>query len=58
MTIKQRLAHVGFLLGFMAFASGCLVAEPREGYWDHDHSRWYHNHAWVACGPGGDEHCR
>jgi hypothetical protein len=57
MTIKQRLAQVGFLLAFVTYASGCIVAEPREGYWDHEHARWYHNHVWVACGPD-DIHCR
>jgi hypothetical protein len=57
MTNTQRLSQAGFLLALIAFASGCVVAEPREGYWDHDHARWYHNHGWVNCGPG-DEHCR
>ena len=57
MTIKQRVAQGSFLLALIAIASGCVVAEPREGYWDHDHARWYHNHGWVNCGPG-DEHCR
>lgn len=37
--------------------AGCFVGEPREGYYDRDHARYYHNHAWVACGPA-DEHCR
>lgn len=37
--------------------AGCVVAEPHEGYYDRDHARYYHNHAWVACGPG-DVHCR
>jgi hypothetical protein len=37
--------------------AGCVVAEPREGYYDHDHARYYHNHAWVDCGRD-DSHCR
>jgi hypothetical protein len=46
------------LLGGMLFAQGCVgVVEPREGYWDHDHHRWYHEHAWVDCIPN-DPHCR
>jgi hypothetical protein len=50
----------GLLLGLYALSSllaGCVVATPREGYYDRDHARWYHNHAWVVCGHG-DEHCR
>jgi hypothetical protein len=57
MTIRQRVAQGGFILAFMAIAAGCVVAEPREGYWDHDHNRWYHEHAWHECGDH-DEHCR
>ena len=48
------------LLGMYALSgvlAGCVVAEPREGYYDHDHGRYYHEHAWVVCGPG-DAHCR
>lgn len=37
--------------------AGCVVAEPREGYYDRAHGRWYHAHAWVTCGPR-DVHCR
>ena len=36
-------------------ASGCVV-EPREGFYDRDHHRWYHEHAWRDCGER-DEHC-
>jgi hypothetical protein len=43
-------------LVFAAFASGCVV-EPHEGYYDRDHHRYYHEHAWVGCG-ADDEHCR
>jgi len=44
------------LLGLLLFAPGCVV-EPREGYFDRDHHRWWHEHAWVECGER-DEHCR
>jgi hypothetical protein len=50
-----RLAKFGFLLGLFAFTSACVV-EPREGYWDHDHARYYHEHAWHACTPA-DNFC-
>ncbi|HUL19318.1 MAG TPA: hypothetical protein VLV29_08640 [Steroidobacteraceae bacterium] len=44
-----------FLLGLMLLAPGCVV-EPREGYYDRDHHRWYHEHAWHDC-VVGDLHC-
>lgn len=57
---KERniVAKAGFLLGLivMSFTAGCVV-EPHEGYWDRDHHRYYHDHAWVEC-RDGDPHCR
>ncbi len=46
-------------LGLMLVVPGCAVA-PREGYYDRDHHRWWHEHAWRECGDRGDrdEHCR
>ena len=43
-------------------AAGCVVApapadEPREGYYDREHHRWWHEHAWRECREEG-EHCR
>jgi hypothetical protein len=59
MTVFKPIAKASFLLmGIMLFASGCVgVVEPREGYWDRDHHRWWHEHAWVECGPE-EAHCR
>ena len=49
--------------------SGCVVAPPdggvryrtgvtvREGYYDRDHHRWYHDNRWVNC-DRRDVHCR
>jgi hypothetical protein len=54
---KRRLAKGSFILGFLMFGAGCVVAEPREGYWDHDHHRWYHEHTWHEC-VENDAHCR
>jgi len=45
------------MFGLGSLLSACVVAEPREGYWDREHARWYHNHGWVGCGRE-DEHCR
>jgi hypothetical protein len=51
-----RVAKLSLLLGLVAVASACVV-EPREGYWDRDHSRYYHEHAWHPCTPQ-DNFCR
>jgi len=48
---KKRLFMGSFLLSLTLFGlSGCIVAEPREGYYDHGHHRWYHEHHWHDCG--------
>lgn len=59
MKLLKPIARLGLMLfGLMLFAQGCVgVVEPHEGYWDRDHHRWYHEHAWVTCGDH-DEHCR
>ncbi len=53
----KRLATRGCLLGLVVFASACVVAVPREGFYDRDHHRYYHEHEWHDCGDR-DEHCR
>jgi hypothetical protein len=48
-----------FLVGMMALASACVVAPSEgysEGYYDHDHHRYYHEHSWHECGEH-DSHC-
>jgi hypothetical protein len=55
-----------------ALMAGCVVPGPdegygpdqghaaehyREGYYDRDHDRWYHDRHWVRC-TGDDVHCR
>ncbi len=57
MKAAKRIAIGTLLLGIAMFTAGCVVAPPAEGYYDRDHHRWYHEHAWVSCGPA-DEHCR
>jgi hypothetical protein len=57
---KRTTARNGVLLGLLAFTvlSGCVVTERHdEGYWDREHSRYWHDHAWVAC-DHEDMHCR
>lgn len=53
----RRLAQASFLFGLTLMSVACLVEEPREGYYDRDHARWYHEHHWYTC-HDGDEHCR
>jgi hypothetical protein len=57
MTIAHGLVKGGFLLGLIALASACVVAEPREGYYDRDQHRYYREHGWHECTEHG-EYCR
>jgi hypothetical protein len=51
----RRVVSGSFMLALIAFAASACVVETREGYWDRDHNRYWHDHAWVVCDP---EHCR
>ena len=52
-----RVVIGGFLLSLVMQLSGCIVAEPREGYYDRDHHRYYHERHWHECHER-DEYCR
>jgi hypothetical protein len=56
-----RFAIGSLLLAIAAISAGCVVAGPgngnREGYYDRDHHRYWHESAWVDCGDH-DDHCR
>jgi hypothetical protein len=56
----RYIARIGSIISVFAMLAGCIVAPPgggyHEGYYDHAHHRWWHNHGWVDCG-GGDPHC-
>ena len=59
-TNMRRIATASLLLGLMAIMSGCIAGPRdgyREGYYDRDHNRYYHENTWHECG-GQDEHCR
>jgi len=56
MNIVRGVVKGGIIAGLVALASGCIVAEPREGYYDHDHHRYYREHTWHECGDH-DDHC-
>lgn len=55
MTVNRPIAFLA-LLGLSLLVSACVI-EPREGSYDRDHHRWYHEHGWRDCGDR-DEHCR
>jgi hypothetical protein len=54
--VKPIALTILALLGLTVVVPGCVV-EPREGFYDRDHHRWYHEHGWRECGDR-DEHCR
>jgi hypothetical protein len=47
------------LIAFLALSSGCIIAPPRyhDGYWDHEHDRYWMNNGWHGCGEHRD-YCR
>jgi len=48
-------------MGLVSLSTGCIIAGPREGYregyYDRDHHRYYHEHAWHEC-TEHDNYCR
>jgi hypothetical protein len=66
MHVLQRIAIGGLLLTLMGLSTGCVVHDRggpgyhegyREGYYDREHSRYYHGKTWHSC-EEHDEHCR
>jgi hypothetical protein len=53
---KLRLAQALLLFSGLAVLASACVVEPREGFYDRDHHRWWHEHQWHECGER-DEHC-
>jgi hypothetical protein len=51
----RRIAASTFLLGLIGLVVGCMVG-PREGAYDGDHHRYYHENGWHDCADR-DEHC-
>jgi hypothetical protein len=59
MTNKYFSASVFWGLALViagSMLSGCVVRPPREGYYDRDHHRYYHEGHWHDC-VEHDEHC-
>lgn len=57
MVNTQRVVRGGFLVGLLALLAACIVAEPRDGYYDRDHNRYYREHTWHECAEH-DAYCR
>ncbi len=45
----QQIARGFYLTVLLGSVVGCVVV-PAEGYYDRDHHRYYHDHAWHDCG--------
>ncbi|HXZ60076.1 MAG TPA: hypothetical protein VEG26_07810 [Steroidobacteraceae bacterium] len=57
MAIRKSIARtIPVMLALILVLPGCVV-EPREGYYDQDHHRWWHEHHWHDCAER-EEHCR
>jgi hypothetical protein len=62
---SNSLIRGALLMGLLVASSGCVVATPdrghhenyREGYYDRDHHRYWHERGWHDC-VERDEHCR
>lgn len=50
----ESVLKSSLFLALTIFSSACVVAEPHEGYYDHDHARYYHEHTWHECGEHND----
>ena len=67
MTATPRLLVSSALLSLITLASGCVIHERggeaareegyREGYYDRDQHRYWHEHTWHECREH-DEYCR
>jgi hypothetical protein len=53
----MRIILAGLSMSVYMFLTGCVVATPREGYYDRDNHRYYHEHVWHDCGEH-DSYCR
>ena len=72
MRIIRAVSGCGVILSLAGLLGGCVVApghegyqrddggyyggQPREGYYDRDHHRYWHDHRWHRCDED-DPHC-
>ncbi len=66
MTGKHTILCHAVLASLVALSSGCVVHEGssaareegyREGYYDREHNRYYHENSWHEC-MANDPYCR
>ena len=60
MKTKPITFVAGLLTAVVGLVSGCVIAPRdgyRDGYYDRDHHRYYHERRWHECNER-DEHCR
>lgn len=68
--MAKRAVLYTFLVGIVALSSGCVIHTHdrpndaaareegyREGYYDREHNRYYHENAWHDC-VVNDPYCR
>lgn len=61
MSGKRRFGFGACLLGLIMLTAGCVIAPHdgyRDGYYDRDHHRYWHDHGWHDCADRGDQYCR
>ena len=56
MSTKKVIVNSSLLFGLIGLLIGCGRG-PREGDYDRDHHRYYHERTWHDCGDH-DERCR
>jgi hypothetical protein len=70
MAAARKILPFTLLAGLVALSSGCVIHEHdhgseaaareegyREGYYDREHNRYYHDNAWHDC-IVNDPYCR
>ena len=54
MNTMESVIKGSILLTLANLSCACVLAEPREGYYDRGHARYYHQHSWHDCGEHND----
>jgi hypothetical protein len=72
MSATSSIARLGCLMSLITLLASCVWVprdhggyrddggsheQYREGYYDRDHHRYYHDHQWHQCRDRDDPHC-
>jgi hypothetical protein len=66
MSATRSIARLSCLMSLIALLASCVWVprdhggyhdQYREGYYDRDHGRYWHDHAWHPCRDRDDPHC-